>query len=69
MLFSFILHGPLVAVDDEFLPIFPNTIIGVWLDRYLRSAFNDMIEAGHPYSIGYGQPLYTAQLEHIVRAL
>ena len=63
------INGPLVTVDGDFPSIFPKTIIGFWLDRYLKSAFNDMIEAGDPYSIGYGQPIYTAQLEHIVRAL
>ena len=58
------INGPIKNVDSSFITIFPKTLVGVWLDRYLRQAkFGMAGEYGSRFS---GT---TLQLERIVRAL
>lgn len=32
------INGPIKNVGNSFITIFPKTLVGVWLDRYLRQA-------------------------------
>ena len=58
------INGPVENLDNSFITLFPRTLVGVWLDLYLRQAKSDMVGVYRSRFSGT-----TLQLECIVKAL